>query len=179
MYDTSTSDGELLRAAVDDDETAFAALFDRHAPAVGRYAWAFVSSLDEVQELVQETFITAWRKRAGIRIVDTSVLPWLLVTCRNHAQNHRRRRSRHAVDELPDIATLRTDHDIARERLDVVLSEIDALPELDRLVCELCLIEGRSYREAAALVGTSVGSVAKRLERARARLRKAVAAHDE
>ncbi|MGK9148326.1 RNA polymerase sigma factor [Plantibacter flavus] len=161
MHHTTTSDSELLRAAAGDDQAAFAAIFDRHAPAVGRYAWAFVSSLDEVQELVQETFITAWNKRTGIRVVDTSVLPWLLVTCRNHALNHRRRRARHGADELPDIATLRPDHDIARERLAVVLAEIEALPDLDRLVCELCLIEGRSYREAATLVGASVGSVAK------------------
>jgi RNA polymerase sigma factor (sigma-70 family) len=177
--DGRTPDTELLDAAAHDDPAAFALLFDRHAPAVGRYAWAFVGSLDEVQELVQETFITAWKKRTGIRIVDTSVLPWLLVTCRNHAQNHRRRRLRHSADELPDIAAAPTDRDVARERLDVVLSEIEALPEADRIICELCLIEGRSYREAASLVGTSVGSVGKRLERARARLRKAVAAHDE
>lgn len=179
MHDATTSDSVLLRAAVDDDQTAFAALFDRHAPAVGRYAWAFVSSLDEVQELVQETFITAWKKRASLRIVDSSVLPWLLVTCRNHAWNHRRRRRRDAADELRDVVDPRDDRDVARERLAVVLAEIDALPELDRRVCELCLIDGRSYREAASLVGSSVGSVAKRLERARARLRKAVAAHDE
>jgi DNA-directed RNA polymerase specialized sigma24 family protein len=45
---------------------------------------------------------------------------------------------------------------------------------MDRQVCELCLVEGRPYKEVATLLGSSVGAIKQRVARSRARLRKAV-----
>ncbi|MDY1005881.1 sigma-70 family RNA polymerase sigma factor [Curtobacterium sp. CFBP9011] len=59
-----------------------------------------------------------------------------------------------------------------------IRDEIDTLPPLDRRICELCLIEGHSYTEAATMLGLSVGAVTQRVSRSRARLKKAVM-HDE
>jgi RNA polymerase sigma factor (sigma-70 family) len=108
-------------------------------------------------------------------VPGTSVLPWLLVTCRNHARNLLRTQRRHDADALPaDLASAASDDGEARERLRWVRAEIDALSPLDREVCELCLIEGRSYAEAALTLGLSVGAVTQRLSRSRARIKKAV-----
>ncbi len=59
-----------------------------------------------------------------------------------------------------------------------IRDEIDTLPPLDRRICELCLIEGHSYTEAATMLGLSVGAVTQRVSCSRARLKKAVM-HDE
>jgi len=48
------------------------------------------------------------------------------------------------------------------------------MSDIDRRICEMCLIEGAPYAEAAEAVGLSTPATAKRLERARARIRKAV-----
>jgi RNA polymerase sigma factor (sigma-70 family) len=168
------SDAELLSGAAAGDRGALAGLLRRHSPAVTRYAWALVANQQDVEEVVQDTFLTCWRKSDSIELLDRSLLPWLLVTCRNTALNLNRARVRHAADELPaDLLILDDDHE-ARDRLRWVTDEIARLSPLDRRVCELCLIEGRSYAEAAEATGISVGAVRQRVSRSRDKLRKAV-----
>src|SRR3954452_1188421 len=76
------------------DEQAFGTLYDRYSPAVARFAWSLSPGMDEAAEIVQETFLTAWRKSSKIRLVGESALPWLLTTCRNHARNQARAEQR-------------------------------------------------------------------------------------
>ena len=171
------ADRVLLSRSADGDRRAFGVLFDRHSRAVTRYAWALLSDEMDVQEIVQDTFVTAWEKAAKVSVVETSALPWLLLTCRYHALNLRRKRVSQRTDELDeqlaDIAAS-DDQETAVQRLRWVTDEIAALDPTDRQICELCLIEGRSYKEAASIVGKSVGAVSKRLERARTRFRMVV-----
>jgi RNA polymerase sigma-70 factor (ECF subfamily) len=174
MKRTDTRDAALLESAGAGDERALAALYDRHSPAVARYAWALAADRHDAEEILQDTFVTLWRNARRIRLVDSSVLPWLLVTCRNHAANLHRKRSRHRSVPLPDELDLVADHSDVVEQLRWVIEEIGQLDPIDKRVCELCLIDGRPYKEVAALLGTSVGAVKQRVARARARLRKVV-----
>jgi RNA polymerase sigma factor (sigma-70 family) len=173
MNQHSDDDAGLVRAMARGEQTAVPILYDRHAPAVTRYAWALAPSQQDVEELVQDTFVTLWRKAQAIDLPAESLLP-----CKNHAANQRRKTMRHESDELPeDLAAPQSDHE-ARERLRWVREEIAALSPTDREVCELCLIQGRSYSEAALTLGLSVGAVTQRVSRSRAQLRKA-AMNDE
>jgi RNA polymerase sigma-70 factor (ECF subfamily) len=171
-------DVTLVRAAGRGDRRAVVALFDRYVATVTRYAWAIVANRQDVEEIVQDTFVTLWRKAGEVDLPDASILPWLLVVSRNHAANLRRSQRRHQGDELPDELVAPSGDDAARDRLRWVRDEIDALSPIDRQVCELCLIDGRSYADAAAALGLSVGAVRQRVARSRARIRKAVT-HDE
>ena len=85
-------DVELIARSIARDERAFGDLFDRHSTAVYRFAYSLTHDDTEAQELVQETFVTAWKKLADIRLAGDSMLPWLIVTTRNHALNLRRNR---------------------------------------------------------------------------------------
>nr|WP_246092921.1 RNA polymerase sigma factor [Subtercola boreus] len=173
------SDRELLAGSVAGDRGSLAAILARHARPVTRYAWALVGSAADAEEVVQDTFLTCWRKAETIDLVDDSLLPWLLATCRYLSMNLNRSRYRHSTEELPDDLLV-TDHDgAARERLRWVREEIAQLTPLDRRVTELCLLEGRSYAEAAEELGLSVGAVRQRVSRSRGRLRKAVTDNEE
>ncbi|MDO9397166.1 MAG: sigma-70 family RNA polymerase sigma factor [Herbiconiux sp.] len=172
--ETETRDAVLLEAAGAGDGRALSTLYDRYAPAVTRYAWALAADRHDVEEILQDTFVTLWRSARRIRLVDSSALPWLLVTCRNHALNLQRKRSRHRSVPLPDELGAAADHSDAADQLRWVLAEIGRLDPIDQRVCELCLIEGRPYKEVAALLETSVGAVKQRVARSRARLRKVV-----
>ncbi|WP_382304079.1 RNA polymerase sigma factor [Herbiconiux sp. UC225_62] len=176
--DSGMTDAALLERLARGEPEALGAVFDRHASAVTRYAWALASDRRDVEELVQDTFLTAWRR--GASIPQESLLPWLLVTCRNHALNLQRLRAKHRADELRDdlLSTsgigVEGGGDDARDQLRWVMAEIEKLPAVDRRVCELCLIEGRSYAEAAEQLGLTVGAVKQRVLRSRTRLRKVV-----
>src|SRR5436190_2958470 len=85
-------DVELIAKSIARDPRAFGDLFDRHSTAVFRFAYSLTHNTTEAQELVQETFVTAWKRLADIRLAGDSMLPWLLVTTRHHAQNARRAR---------------------------------------------------------------------------------------
>jgi DNA-directed RNA polymerase specialized sigma24 family protein len=130
------TDAELLQRLASGDQRALSVAFDRHAAAVTRYAWAIAPSRMDVEEIVQDTFVTAWRRAGEITIADTSLLPWLLVTCRHLAFNQNRRQARNRADALPDEHTTdlaglggaRSDADAAREELRWVLDEIERLP---------------------------------------------------
>jgi RNA polymerase sigma factor (sigma-70 family) len=163
-------DIELLPGIRASERTAFDACNERHAPVLARYAWSRLSARDLVEEVLQETFLTAWRKRSDMRIVDESLLPWLMVVCRNHVNNLLRRRARDWSRPLTtDIAVADAGHD-----LHWIDAELRKLSRMDEAVCRLCLIDGLTYAEAAAVLGSTPGAVGKRLERARVQLRVAL-----
>ncbi|RZU62872.1 RNA polymerase sigma factor [Zhihengliuella halotolerans] len=178
-----TSDEEAFRRMVRGSEAAFAELFDRHSGAVYRYSWGLAESRDEVADIVQETFLVLWRRRKEIRLAGHSVLPWLLVCCRNTAYNHNRARRRSPAGELtePKPGThawhRRVEQEQAVEELAWVREEIAALPDTERRLCDLCLIEGLSYDEAASALGISPSAARKRIQRARGKLRAAKTAN--
>lgn len=167
-------DRELLGAVVEGDHNAFDILYARAAPAVARFAWSLSASRDGVEELLQETFLTMWRKPAAVHLVNESALPWLLVTCRNHARNRARRdrRRREAAQRFEASVVAEPSTDSPALELRWALDSIAHLPATDRLVCELVLLQGRSYREAAEQLSISEASVGKRLHRARRQVRK-------
>ena len=169
-------DVELIARSIARDERAFGELFDRHSKAVFRFAFSLTHDHTEAQELVQETFITTWKKLADIRLAGDSMLPWLLVTTRNHSKNLRRKTQRASALPLDEHIRsgnrdIEAENQQVREELEWTFAAVRQLSETDQRIVELCLYEGRSYKEAALQLGLSVSGVTKRVERARTRLR--------
>jgi RNA polymerase sigma factor (sigma-70 family) len=147
-------------------------LFDRHAAAVFRLAYALVQDPDTAQDIVQDTFVIAWRKRRSIRLIDGSALPWLLATARLTAMAARRKRDRRRTETLDhEVLASLPSASMTSDDETAVRMALTALPEQDRRIVELVLIDGRSYAEAANQLGLSVSAAGKRLQRARARMR--------
>ena len=174
MTDDELVDAMLLARTIADDQSALAIILRRHTPSVTRYAWALVGTRADVEEVVQDTFLTYWRKASSISLPDHSLLPWLLVTCRNISMNLNRARFRHSTEQLSGDLLVTEPYSSARDRLRWVLAEIEKLNPIDRGICEMCLVHGGSYADAAEEVGISVGAVGQRVSRSRERLRKAV-----
>lgn len=167
-------DGALIDAIGQGSRPAFDFLYERTAPAVARFAWSLSMSRETAEELLQETFMTAWRKHGSIQVVNGSALPWLLTTCRNHSRNRVRRdqRQRDVVALYDESVASDPLGGVGAIELRAALDAIRQLPDLDRRVCELCLLQGYSYREVAEELAISEASVGKRLHRSRQRIRK-------
>src|SRR5688572_19772082 len=93
--ETQESDGALIARWRQGDQRAAAALVARHAPALARYA-ASMGERDEIEELVQDTFVRAFGSLDGFR-EESALLTWLftierrlLVDRRRAARRHRR-----------------------------------------------------------------------------------------
>lgn len=167
-------DRVLLERAAEGDREAFAQLYDRHVRAVYWQAFRVVRDADLAEDVTQEAFVVAWRRLRSIRLVDASVLPWLLVTARqcalNAARSARRRRTEELHERLPaeeDVETA-VEADLARVEIDAAVA---ALGETDRRLYELCIDGDHTYEQAAAALGVSHAVVRNRLHRLRARLR--------
>lgn len=181
----SLGDRELAEQLALGVQPAFAELFERHSAAVFRYAWTLVDRRGDEDDVVQETFLVAWRRRGELPAVlaalpadePASLLPWLLTSCRYTALNQNRRRRRERTDELTDASPLGSlrarvaDHEEARATLVWVQDELAKLGPIERQLCELTLIDGRGYDEAARQLGMTPAAARKRVQRLRERLR--------
>lgn len=172
-----TSDQVLLDRSSSGDRAAFEQIYDRHVRAVYWQAHRVVRDADLAEEVSQDAFITLWEKSRSVRIVDESVLPWLMVTARFIALNTHRKQRRDA-----DRSTL-LDHDLVDPTSDVEQATVAAdvqdrideavrrLSELDQQLYGLCIDGDHSYESAARALGVSHGTVRNRLSRVRAQLR--------
>lgn len=170
------SDAALLARARHGDTAAFGVLFDRHVTAVYWQAHQVVGDATEAEDVTQDTFVTAWRRRDDITIVDRSMLPWLMVTARYTALNAGRKRAR-----LRSVTLEQEPSDPSPEPAEVVdaahvAAAIEAavarLSPVDRRLFELCVDGDLSYDQAAAELGVTHGAVRNRVSRLRARLRR-------
>jgi RNA polymerase sigma factor (sigma-70 family) len=171
MSNTAT-DAEEWRSALAGDGEAFARIFDRHQQRVFRHSLALVPTHDDAKDVVGITFLEAWRKRHTVRFVDESLLPWLLVTAGHSARNVSRsaRRYRDLLERVPRASV---ESAAAADAFADDGPALDALAQLSkphRDVVTLCVIEGLTELEAAAVLSVPVGTVKSRLHRAKAQL---------
>lgn len=174
------TDAALVRAAAAGSEIAFRRLYRAYVRPVYWLAHGLVGSPADAEDVVQETFTTAWRKMRGLQLESDSLLPWLATICRFQAANRIRtlRRDREhtatAADEsIPDTVDVEQQV-ITAELADRIAQELDRLTPLDRDIFRLCAADGYAYQAAAAELGVSHGVVRNRLSRVRTQMRTAL-----
>jgi RNA polymerase sigma-70 factor (ECF subfamily) len=152
----------------------FGPLFDRHAPAVHRYLARRIGA--PADDLLAETFLIAFRRRASYRQVHVDVRPWLFGIATNVLRRHVRQEVRRyralarAATELGDGSSLadetagRVDAQSLRRELSAALATLN---RGDRDVLLLTAWAELSYAEIAAVLKIPVGTVRSRLNRAR------------
>lgn len=167
--DEDVSDVELWLAYRDGDRAAFTTIYREHAKVVAKYAWAILRDPLVVEDILQETFLIAWDKRKASRLTDESLLPWLLVICRNRSRTHLRNTAAHARKNRALAASAPVADSLSLGTA-WIQAEIAKLSSIDAQLCQLCLVDGYSYAEAAKILDTTETAVGKRLQRARATL---------
>lgn len=150
------------------DELALAALFDRHEARLFRHACRLLTHREDAKDAVTVAFFELWRKRASVRLVDGSPLPWLLNTVAYSARNLERsaRRYRALLDRAPVSSSSSVD-----PKASDVMAALKRLPEREQAVVVLSVLEGYAEREVAEALGIPAGTVKSRLNRAKAKLR--------
>ncbi|SFB62230.1 RNA polymerase sigma-70 factor, ECF subfamily [Amycolatopsis marina] len=171
------SDAEAIAASATDPD-AFAVLFDRHSPHIHRYL-ARRLGRQVADDLLAETFLTAFRKRAGYDLSRPDARPWLYGIATNLVSGHRRAEQREY--RLRSMTAVQSDVDCHADRVAAQVTAqamtrllATAMAELsdgDRDVLVLIAWEGLAYDEVASSLDIPVGTVRSRLNRARRKVR--------
>jgi len=138
----------------------FAQLAREHAGAVAAYARAVSPDRWTAEDVVQETFLRAWKYRDSFRATG-SFEGWLIRICRNCLTDYAARPVDRPMANLPESGEY---FDGVLELQDVIAR----LPEPQREVIALCALLGYDYATAAEVLEVPIGTVRSRLHRARA-----------
>jgi len=175
----SIGDEEAAWAAVlGNDGDSFVAIFDQHRNRVYRHALRLTANVPDAEDVTAGAFLELWRRRKSVRVVDGSVLPWLLVTTTNLARNLTRglRRYRTLIAALPRSEVGQSAEDVALERIEElrtaerVRDALSGLSPSDAALITLTMLEHYSPAQAAAALGISDGAARTRIYRARTRM---------
>ncbi len=175
------SDAEILAAVTAGNIDAYGKIVARYRGRLYNFVFRFVGDRETSEDIVQETFLRAFRKRKEYRAI-ANFSTWLFTIAGNLAKSELRRRKRwrlfslHRDDdsdtgmELPDESS-RPDK-VAESSLtdDQIQDAIASLPDNYRQVILLRDVEGMAYQEIAEIVDCPVGTVKSRVNRARIKL---------
>lgn len=156
----------LLDGLAEGREEAFAALYDRFAPSLFRFAWAMLRSRQDAEDAVQEVFLGLVRSRALGRIENLSA--YLFGALRNAASRMTARKGE-ALLPLPDRPALENPPGL--DLSDWLERALDCLPPEQREVLSLKIDGGLTFAEVAAVLDVSPNTAASRYRYALEKLR--------
>lgn len=182
MGNVESEDEELWSRSTRGEGEAFRVLYTRHRDRIFRHAYRLSGDRQDAEDIMATAFLELWRRRTKVRIVEGSILPWLLVTTTNTARNSARAalRYRRLLDSLPrrEETSDPTGDDLLlgyQEALDKDLARaLGALNAEDLHLVSLVVFEDYTISAAAAVLKLTPGSAKTRLHRARQRMKSAL-----
>ena len=172
-----------------DDAAVFTGIFDQHRHAVHAYFLGRVADPELARDLVQETFLRAWRRLPEIApLAADRQRAWIFTVARNLAiDSYRAGAARQAAEAAlrQQAGTVETTepgpHLLAesRERLAQLDAAIRQLPDEQRLVLSMATAGGLTSRQIGEALGEPPGTVRYRLSQARKQLAATLDLEDE
>lgn len=180
MAQSPSDDLELLRQLARGSENAFEALYQRYQGPIYRFALHMSGNTASAEEITQEVFMAVIRKPKTYDPAKGTIAGYMFGIARNLVR-HRMQESAHDVPFVDE--SMEEDGGVTADDIDLLeeLSQSESLaylrkavlslPEAYREVVVLCELEEMSYPDAAAVLKCSPGTIASRLNRAKAMLK--------
>jgi RNA polymerase sigma-70 factor (ECF subfamily) len=174
-------DQQLVERAQHGDKHAFELLVAKYQRKLGRLLSRFIRNPTEVEDVVQEAFIKAYRALPSFR-GESAFYTWLYRIGINAAKNYLVSEGRRPptttefdseeaegfedADQLRNINTPENEL-MSKQVAETVNKAMDSLPEELKIAITLREIEGLSYEEIANMMNCPIGTVRSRIFRAR------------
>jgi RNA polymerase sigma-70 factor, ECF subfamily len=183
------SEAELVARAAHGDGTAFETIMRRHNQLLFRTARSIVRNDAEAEDVVQESYLRAWRVLAAFR-AESKLSTWLVRIITNEALGRLRRKSAQIIpleaamiSHEPETQAALTDEPergpeqaaMRSQMRKLMGARIDRLPEAFRTVFVLRAVEEMSVEEVAQALEIPEATVRTRFFRARSLLRETLA----
>jgi RNA polymerase sigma-70 factor (ECF subfamily) len=173
-------DEELVARLGRGDERALRALHRRYASLLFTVA-ARVVDAGAAEEIVQDVFMTLWRKHEAFDPGRGALKGWLCQVTRNRALNvlrHRGRGAKETDDGIEEIAdeSLEPDEALWRaHRQSALRHAVDALPDAQRRALSLAFFDELTQEQVAAVLKVPLGTTKTRIRLAMRRIAPAIA----
>lgn len=179
MGSSESGEAALWLRSLNGDGEAFGRVFDRHRGRVFRHAYRLCGERHDAEDVMSAAFLELWRRRDSVRLVEGSVLPWLLVTTTNLARNSKRSvfRYRRLLSSLPrteDVSQVTGESVFLDAMESDVANALRTLNALDMQLVSLVVFEDYTLAAAAAVLNLTPGAAKTRMHRARQRMKKAI-----
>ena len=174
--DIAADERDLVARATGGDVDAFYALIDRHDRGLRGLAYRLLGDPDAMDDALQESYLKAFRALPRFS-GDSAFRSWLYRIVYNTCLDELRRRRQVRVVPL-EAASQHPDGrpdpgDVATDKLDLAAA-VAALSPDTRAAVLLVYVDGMDYHSATEVLGVSRGTLASRLHRGRAQLRRAL-----
>ena len=162
------------------DQGALADLYQRHAETARAVAHRLLYDQAEAEDVVQDVFLTLWRRPNHFDPHRGTGRAWLLTVVRNRSRDHLRRRvHREDVTELAELLPDPEPVDALEEldaaaRRDRLWRHVDSLPPEQASLIQRAYVHGRTHQEIAAETGLPLGTVKSRIRLGLEKLRVAM-----
>ncbi len=176
MEDRAAQDQRAIDAVLQGETGAFEELLTRYQKMVAGIAWRFGFRREDIEDIVSEVFIKAYRNLGRYR-PDHPFSTWLYRLAANHTVDHTRRaRKERGRTELPEQLPdggpgPRRELELG-ERASLVRTAVSELKPHYREAILAVYVEGLKVEQAARVLGVPEGTVKTRLMRGREALRK-------
>jgi RNA polymerase sigma-70 factor (ECF subfamily) len=168
-------EARLIARAQDGDAEAYDDLVSKYLRRVVAIAFSIVRNAHDAEDLAQEAFVKAYQNIGRFR-AEAAFGPWIGRIVTNLALDVVKHRTKFRHEEIQETqpAARRDDAELPAlqnaiaARIDAALEE---LPEMQRIVARLHLIEELEHAEIAAVTGLSDGTVRSHLSLARTKLK--------
>jgi RNA polymerase sigma-70 factor (family 1) len=156
-------DTRLSAALAKDDVRAFDALYHKYYNAVLANIFKLIKQQEAAEDVLQDVFAALWENRKKVDR-ERSVGGWLFVVSHNKALKFLQGKVREKIlaqEEMPEEITEQEENEhIQLEYQSSLINEaIKNLSPQKKLVFTLCKLEGKTYQEAAEVLGISPHTV--------------------
>lgn len=156
----------------------------QYLPSLYRFAMSLVRRPGDAEDLVQETYLRAFRSAWSLR-PESNIRNWLFTILHNIWRNERRHQASGptfiAIDGNEELPVESRERDaspyltlVRKDEQNEVRRALESLPARYREMIILRDLEGFSYQEIAGILDCPAGTVMSRLARAREQLREEV-----
>ncbi|MBI2213484.1 MAG: sigma-70 family RNA polymerase sigma factor [Acidobacteria bacterium] len=158
------------------DSHGYDYLVSKHSRRALSIAWGIVRDASEAEDLVQDAFVRAYQKLDRFREGEPFG-PWLYRIVTNLALDVLKHRTKFPAtpveihDERGELRSVRAEWSDTAARID---RAIESLPEMQRVVARLFIVEEFEHAEIAAMTGLAEGTVRSHLSHARRKLQVAL-----
>jgi RNA polymerase sigma-70 factor (ECF subfamily) len=169
------ADEALIAKLVRQDENALRVVYARYAPLVFTVAARIVEP-SAAEEVVQDVFLTVWRRAETFDPQRGSFKGWIVRIARHRALNDlRKRRLRiaggdDALEQVADEEAMPDEAQWAAHRRAAVQKAIDALPASERQALSLAIFEELTHEQVASALRMPLGTAKTRIRLAMKRL---------